>query len=99
MENPLNLPVALVATQYVEDYGIGQGGSIPHFKFKGGRYFLVQTDKAATAIGVVLQNLAANGMSAGEYPTHVSFHASDTEAVDSVEDYERPSVIPVTQVA
>lgn len=97
MNNPMNHNVALVITQYVEDYGIGAGGSKPHFKFKGGSSYIVETDKDATALGVVLGYLASTGRSAGEYPRSVHFFASKDEAIASLDEWEREYVKEVSQ--
>ena len=90
MDNQLSQPVALVSTQYVESYS--DDPKIPYYKFKGGSYFLVQTGKDATAIGVVLQYLSDKNFSSGSYPTSVSFFSSVEAALGSVEEWERDRV-------
>lgn len=82
--------VALVTTQYVESYS--ENPDRPYFKFKGGSHYIVHTDKDATAIGVVLQELAQRGLSNGEYPRGVQFFASVEDALNSVDEWEREYV-------
>jgi hypothetical protein len=87
--------LALVSIQYVEDYGIACGGSVPYYKFKGGYDLLVRTDHEATAIGLALAHIRKGGteQSTAFYPRgDVRFFASEEAAVESVDEWQRDSI-------